>query len=170
MDGKDITVMEYEISLIEGIEFESIEPLAVSLSSTEDTSFRLTAKEQGVLPPKPDIVLLRIRLSEFFHTKLLHDYNRLEVECDIKRDTFHRFLKFRNGKNITYVQLAKFSVGARLSVDEARELFVLMGQPLNERNRYDYILLCELNHGSSIAEYDDDLHQYGYPSIFSKAD
>jgi N-acetylglucosamine kinase-like BadF-type ATPase len=105
---------------------------------------------------------------------LLHEklggYGKLELLCDIKRDTFQKTIRFKGGRNINYVFLAKFSIGAKLSEAEARELFLLMGHELSERSRCDYLLLCELRNGGTLEDYDSDMVRYGYGTVLSKAD
>ena len=131
---------------------------------------RLTDKDLAGMPDDTkDLDALRVRLFDLFHEKL-GGYAQLEVRCDIKRDTFQKMLRFSNGRNVKYTNLAKFSIGAGLSVEDARELFLLMGHELSERNRCDYILLHELcNHGT-LEDYDADMIQFGYGSVISKAD
>ncbi|SCP98376.1 hypothetical protein SAMN05421730_10201 [Anaerobium acetethylicum] len=63
--------------------------------------------------------------------------------------------------------LAKFVVGCKLTVEEADELFVLIGHALDKRNRFDYILACELIHGCDILEFDKDLRTYNDKGILN---
>lgn len=133
-------------------------------------SHRLTDRDLADMPDDTkDLDALKVRLYDLFHEKL-GGYAQLEVKCDIKRDTFQKMLRFSNGRNIKYMYLAKFSIGARLTEEEARELFLLMGHDLNERNRCDYILLHELRNHGSLEDYDADMIQFGYGSVISKAD
>lgn len=133
-------------------------------------SHRLTDRDLADMPDDTkDLDALKVRLYDLFHEKL-GGYAQLEVKCDIKRDTFQKMLRFSNGRNINYTHLAKFCIGASLTEGEARELFLLMGHDLNERNRCDYILLHELRNHGSLEDYDADMIQFGYGSVISKAD
>ena len=132
--------------------------------------YRLTQSDRAGMPVGEDIVRLRTRLGVLFHEKLQGDYAKLEVNCDIKRDTFRRVQGSNNKRNATYEFLAKFCLGAKLSVEEAKELFLLRGYTLNEQNRYDYLLLCELKNGGDIVDYNDDLIEFGYKGVISAAD
>lgn len=131
---------------------------------------RLTDHDLACMPDDTkDLDTLRLRLYDLFHEKL-GGYAQLEVKCDIKRDTFQKMLRFSNGRNIKYMNLAKFCIGAALTAEEASELFLLMGHELSERNRCDYILLQELRNHGTLEDYDADMIQFGYGSVISKAD
>ena len=131
---------------------------------------RLTDKDLAGMPDDTkDLDALRVRLFDLFREKL-GGYSQLEVRCDIKRDTFQKMLRFSNGRNVKYANLAKFSIGAGLTVEEASELFLLMGHELSERNRCDYILLHELRNHGTLEDYDADMIHFGYGSVISKAD
>ena len=162
---------EYDISKIAELTFESN---GLPEFFEDDYAFagRLTAEDIANMPDETkDIGKLKRRLSEIFNIKLNNSYAKLEADCDIKRDTFQKLLRAKNGRNITYPLLAKFCVGAKLSVQEARELFLLMGHELNNnRYRCDYILICELKNGSDILEFDADLKKYGIAGVLSETD
>jgi hypothetical protein len=133
-------------------------------------SHRLTDRDLAGMPDDTkDLDALKVRLYDLLQEKL-GGYAKLEVNCDIKTDTFQKVIRFKNGRNVTYTFLAKFSIGAGLTEEEARELFLLLGHDLNERNRCDYILLHELRNRGSLEDYDADMIQFGYGSVISKAD
>jgi hypothetical protein len=133
-------------------------------------SHRLTDRDLAGIPDDTkDLDALKVRLYDLLQEKL-GGYTKLEVKCDIKTDTFQKVIRFKNGRNVTYTFLAKFSIGAELTEEEARELFLLMGHELNERNRCDYILLHELRNHGTLEDYDADMIQFGYGSVISKAD
>ena len=134
------------------------------------TSCRLSQKDMAGMPDDTkNLDALKVRLYDLLHEKL-GGYSKLELYCDIKPDTFQKYIRFKNGRGISYTFLAKFCIGAKLTEQEARELFSLMGHILNERNRCDYILLCELNNHGTLEDYDEDMIQFGYGSVISKAD
>ena len=137
-------------------------------------SHRLTDRDLAGIPDDTkDLDALKVRLYDLIYNKL-GGYDKLELNCDIKRSTFQKIIRFsdiQNSKrNINYTMLAKFSIGARLTEAEAVELFSLMGHDLSERNRCDYILLHELRNHGSLEDYDADMIQFGYGSVISKAD
>lgn len=133
-------------------------------------SHRLTDQDLAGMPDDTkDLDALKVRLYDLLQEKL-GGYAKLEVNCDIKTDTFQKVIRFKNGRNVTYTFLAKFSIGAGLTEEETRELFSLMGHDLSERNRCDYILLHELRNRGSLEDYDADMIHFGYGSVISKAD
>lgn len=163
-------MFEYDINKVADMTFESNE---IPQFFDDDYAFasRLTAQDIANMPDETkDIGKLKRRLSEIFNIKLNNNYAKLEADCDIKRDTFQKVLRAKNGRNITYTLLAKFCVGAKLSEQEARELFLLMGHELSSKNRCDYILICELKNGSDILGFDADLKKYGISGILSETD
>ena len=163
-------MIEYDINKVADMTFESNE---IPQFFDDDYAFagRLTAQDIANMPDETkDIGKLKRRLSEIFNIKLNNNYAKLEADCDIKRDTFQKVLRAKNGRNITYTLLAKFCVGAKLCEQEARELFLLMGHELSDRNRYDYILVRELNNGGDILEFDEDLKKFKLPGILSETD
>ena len=134
------------------------------------SSHRLTEKDLSGMPDDTkDLDALKVRLYDLFKEKL-GVYAKLESECDIKTDTFQKMLRFKNGRNINYTVLAKFSIGAGLSEEECCELFSLLGHELSERNRCDYILLHELRNHGTLEDYDADMVRFGYGSVISKTD
>lgn len=150
--------------------FESIEIPTLGVDEEYNAAY-MTSEDYNNMPnEKTDIDALRSELSEIFYEKF-KNYAQFETRCDIKRDTFQKILKYKGGRNITYTTLAKFVVGAGLSVDKAIELFELGGYIVNpDKKLYDYILICALKNGSNLDEFDSDLRQEGCQSIFSKAD
>ena len=134
-------------------------------------AYRLSNSDIASMPEKTeDSSELRRKLALLFHERLHENYDQLEAKCDIKRDTFQKMLRHKNGRSITYPMLAKFCIGACLSKAEAEELFQLTGHPLNEKVPCDYILLCTLKNRDDINDFDLDLQKYGYDSVLSKPD
>jgi len=156
---------------ISQMNFEDLQVPEFSVESDYASAFRLTDQEKAKMPAEnKNLTELRIRLSEIFGERF-QNYSQFEVKCDIKRSTFQKVMQFNNVRSITPQFLTKFVIGAGLTYEEANELFSLMGSPLNpERNRYAFILKCELDKKSDISELDNTLKEFGYPSLFSKAD
>lgn len=152
----------FDLNQINLLHFDSTDMPDFSAQLHIGSSFRLSADDECKMPEETkNIEDLRIKLSELFGEKF-ESYAQLEAKCDIKRDTFQRVLKFKNGKSVTYQLLSKFCVGAGLTIQTAVELFALMGHNLSSQNRCDYILLCELKNRCNISEYDNDMQKYGY--------
>ena len=126
----------------------------------EAVSGRLSKEMEDSLPDDVNIDKLRTRLSDLFAIKFANNYTLLERECNIKKNTFQKVLKYQNGRNITWTLLAKFCTGARLSVAEASELFMLIGEDLHSANRKDFLLVNILNTGQDINALDNDLMKY----------
>jgi len=155
--------------------FEQIQKLAFTYTDRQEpvdlgcltSAERLSAVDILSLPKDTkDLSQLRCTLADLFILKLDGNYTKLEVNCDIKRDTFSRALNFRRNRNITYPFLEKFCIGAKLSLEEARSLFSLAGYTLNDEVRRDKILILSIAAGSDIVEYNEDLIKCGYASIF----
>ena len=139
----------YNIDLIDSTIFETTDEPDWSDDNMK-SSYRLTDNDIADMPDDTrDIDALRCLLSEYFD-RFKNGYSELELKCDIKRDTFQKVLKLKNGINITYTLLAKFCLGAELSVEETKELFELNGHILNNKDRYDYILLCEIERNGTV--------------------
>lgn len=156
----------FDIKLIDSLSFEIIGEPEFVVDNGLKSSFKLTdADITGMPDDTRDIDTLRCLLSDYFER--FSGYAELEWKCDIKRDTFQRVLKHKNGINITYTLLAKFCVGAGLTEDETKELFELNGIILNPKSRYDYILLCEVGGKGTIEDYNNALEKYNYKGVLS---
>ena len=96
-------------------------------------SFRLSRKN---LPPMPDELQreLRKKFAAIRATKF-DNYKTLESRCYISEAAMRKYLN--GSRSITMPAVAKLCVGARLTVDEARELFKLCGHILSPD---DYLL------------------------------
>lgn len=144
-----------DLALINTLPFSSTEIPDLS-GSNENSAFRLTAADMADMPDDTrDPAGLRRRMSELMHEVFQNNYARLETECDIKRDTFRKIL--RGDRSVTYQQLAKFCIGTKRSMNEAYELFLMIGHELSCSIKPDYILLCELKNGGDICDYADDM-------------
>lgn len=163
---------KYTIESIRNMTFESDEPADLWAGADVESDYMLTTAQIAGMPEDEThrINELRCRLSEIFAVTFHSSYAQLECACGISHSLFQKVLKFRNGRNITYNLLAKFCVGAKLSVEEAQELFMLMGHTLSDKNRSDYILKCELTNHGDIAAFDEDLKRFGLDGVFSSTD
>lgn len=126
----------------------------------EKVSGRMSQAAIDALPDDIDIDGLRDRLSELFFSKFGNSYPMLEACCDIKRNTFQKVLKYKNGRNVTYILLAKFCIGAGLTTSEAKELFSLMGHGLSSGSRRDAVFMNILDTHQDLDEFNKDLQTY----------
>lgn len=96
------------------------------------TSGMFSSQEIGRLP-RPDeekMADLKIKISDLIREKC-NGYNNLYVKTNINPETMKKNIRLNLKRNIKREQLAKFVVGIGLSLDEANELFSLLGHPLN---------------------------------------
>ena len=99
--------------------------------------------------------ILRKKLSELFFTKFDGNYAKLEAVCAITKDNVMKFINQgkRGRNNVSRNVLGKVCVGAKLTVEEAQELFILQGfalDPIN--NLFDAIVVCCLKKEDDIYE------------------
>ena len=165
-------INQYSLEAIGSMRFESDEPADLWAEENAESSFMITSAQIAGMPEEEvrQIEELRRKLAEIFARKFDCSYTQLLSACDIGHSLFQKVLKFQNGRNITYQLLAKFCVGAQLSVAEAEELFLLMGHVLSDTNRSDYILKCELTNHGDIIDFDEDLKRFGLKGIFTDCD
>lgn len=154
------------------IKFESIDIIETSTYIPPKASYRVSRKDAADIPRTDEEAKreLRIMLTTLFALNLNQNYAQLESRCDIKPDTFQKIIRKRNPKGISRTMLAKFVVGAKVDIKTADTLFLYLGHGLDDRNRFDYILMCALRDKDDIEIFNDDLMKYGYPSIFSSPD
>jgi hypothetical protein len=161
--------IKYDISKINEMDFDTEEFVEFEDRVKVKSSYKLTSDNIRKMPSK-DMDDLRCKLVELFYEKLGNDYNELLIRCDIKSNTFQKMINFKGKNNITYKNLAKFAIGASLSLDETIELFALRGFSLYERNKSDYILICEIVNKGNLIDYDEDMKKYCNKSIISGED
>ena len=170
LDFKGVKVMEelkYVIENINGMTFESED--IIEFAERENNikgAYKLTEKDLRKMP-SGYFDDLRCKLSEYFCDKLNGDYNELLIRCDLKANTFQKILNFKGKNNITYKTLAKFAIGLGLTLEETKELFALRGFALNEKNKADYILICEIVNKGNLIDYADDMKEYCKQNIIS---
>ena len=112
----------------------------------------------GDIIPQSDEIktsILRKKLTELIFTKFDGNHAKLESLCAINKDNVMKFLSKgkRNRNSISRNVLGKVCVGAKLTVEEAQELFVLQGHALDPvNNLFDAIVVCCLKNKDDIYE------------------
>ncbi len=123
--------------------------------------------EGDIIPKSGDekTNLLRKKLSEVIFTRFEGNYAKLETACAINKDNVMKFINNKGKRarnNVSRNVLGKVCVGAKLSVEEAQELFVLQGFALDPvNNMFDAIVVCCLNKHDDIYEMIDMCQVYG---------
>lgn len=85
-------------------------------------------------------------------------YEGLEERCQL---TASALKKSCAGKiKITRNFLYKLTVGLKMSLDEANELFAICGGPLNEHSPEDYVCINALRDKDDIYHFIDQLNEY----------
>ena len=108
--------------------------------------------------------ILRKKLSEIIFTKFDGNYAKLETLCAINKDNVMKFVNQgkRGRNNVSRNVLGKVCVGAKLTVEEAHELFVLQGYALDPvNNLFDAIVVCCLKKKEDIYEMISMCQEYG---------
>ncbi|MGN0433980.1 MAG: hypothetical protein ACI4EB_05535 [Bilifractor sp.] len=151
----------YGLDKIGSMQFKTIEMLEFDDGRNSGASYRMTSMQLAGMPRNfEDMNELRVRLDEYYYDRLGGKEAQLETKCQISSNLFHKYLRFKGGRNITYENLAKFCVGVSLTVEEADELFRYRGKRLDVENLCDYILMCELENNGDIYEYIEDMKKY----------
>lgn len=108
--------------------------------------------------------ILRKKLSEIIFTKFDGNSAKLETLCAINKDNVMKFVNQgkRGRNNVSRNVLGKVCVGAKLTVEEAHELFILQGYALDPvNNLFDAIVVCCLKKKDDIYEMISMCQEYG---------
>ena len=100
-------------------------------------------------------VALQKSLQNIWHKKAGGSYEKLESLCQIKQNTFQTWMNGR--RNISRSELAKFVIGLTLDRKTADELFALQGHPLDEKDIFDFIIICAIRDNDDIAQFGKDV-------------
>ncbi len=132
-------------------------------------SFRLTSSRY--LPPTNDELQLELRKNfvEIMATTFDKSYAKIESRCYISEAAMRKYLNGRRPINIFVV--ARFCVGARLSLEKTCELFKLCGHILSpEVYRLDAIVVDTLKCGETIEDFYEVTKAYGLDEIWKSWD
>jgi hypothetical protein len=127
-------------------------------SEREKASYMLP---KGVVVPMNDkeknAKLVKAMLK-IYHEKF-GDYGKLEVKCYIQQSIMRKY--FNCTRPVKRGMLAKFCVGAGLSVEEADKLFILQGYRLDpENNLLDAVVVYVLKCGYDIERFYEECKEY----------
>ena len=132
-------------------------------------SFRLMPGQY--LPPAPDEMQseLRKNFAAIFATTFRKNYALMDSRCNISEAAMRKYLNGRRPIN-TFV-VARFCVGARLSLEKTCELFKLCGHILSpEVYRLDAIVVDTLKCGETIEDFYRATKDYGLDGIWKSWD
>lgn len=101
--------------------------------------------------PEENNLKLRRKIEEVFENKFNGSKTRVNLECAISESTFKSYLLGK--RRMSREALARFCVGAQISVELANEMFLLHGHGLdNVHNCLDAIVCYCLNHKETLDE------------------
>jgi hypothetical protein len=84
------------------------------------------------------------------------------MKCNLSSETIRKTIRIGGKKKLSRVMLAKLVVGAKLSLDEAEELFALQGSGLNAKStRLDAVVVHCIQKGLDIDGFFDTCKQVG---------
>lgn len=132
-------------------------------------SFRLMSARN--LPPTDTELQIELRKKfiEIMATTFDKSYAKLESRCYISEAAMRKYLNGRRQIN-TFV-VARFCVGARLSLEKTCELFKLCGHILSpEVYRLDAIVVDTLKCGETIEDFYRATKDYGLDGIWKSWD
>ena len=132
-------------------------------------SFRLRPNKN--LPPSPDELQLELRknFSAIMATAFNSNYAMVESRCYISPASMRKYLK--GSRQITRFAVAKFCVGARLSLEKSCELFKLCGHILSPKDfLLDAIVVDTLKCGETIADFYSTTKNFGFDDLWKNFD
>lgn len=132
---------------------------------TEKEHMAYRFSEGDIIPPSAEekATILRKKLSELVFTKFEGNYVKLEADCAINKDNIMKFVNQgkRGRNNVSRNVLGKICVGAKVSVEEAQEMFTLQGYALDPvNNLFDAIVISCLKKKEDIYEMIDMCREY----------
>ncbi|MBR1858648.1 MAG: hypothetical protein IJ797_04050 [Selenomonadaceae bacterium] len=118
-------------------------------------SFMLRPNIDKLPPTYEDLKIeLRKKFSYIFSTKFNNSYVRVETSCQIKPSTLRKY--FNGEREITIYAVAKFCIGAKLSIEKTYELFKLCGHILAPNDYlFDAIVIDAIKSEDNIYDFYD---------------
>lgn len=127
--------------------------------------------EEVYYRPRPDMKLpptaeensarLGRKIVEIFIKRYDKNFAKFESDCSISEAIMRKYLK--GTRKITREALAKFCIGARLTIEQSAELFTLQGHSLEPVNqRFDALVLNALQDGDDIEIFYQTCEKYKF--------
>ena len=107
-----------------GLEYEEQEQKSYRLSDEQIQSLGIDITNRKVELMK--------KISMIAYEKFNGDYNIIEVKCNIGVSAMRKYLK--GTRNMSRAALMRFCSGACITVEEAQDLFILLGHALDPKN------------------------------------
>ena len=130
-------------------------------------SFRLNLSQK--LPPSPDELQVELRKSfvEIFVTTFQKNYTQMDSRCNISEAAMRKYLN--GSRRIDFFNVAKFCIGAKLSVEKLCELAKLCGHIVSpDIYRLDAIVVNALQCGDSIEIFYDSTIEWGLNYLWKR--
>lgn len=146
-----VTISELNKQQFKCIEYE-VEKMVLHVNASDMSRFMLQEKE---LANKIGKIKLRYEIEHGL--KPMPAYERLEEQCQISVSTMKNTIngKIKPTRNFLY----KFTVGLKMTLESANELFVLCGGPLSQECKADYICIKALGK-DDIYHFIDQFQEY----------
>ncbi|MBR3745894.1 MAG: hypothetical protein IKP64_09300 [Selenomonadaceae bacterium] len=130
-------------------------------------SFRLNPNQN--LPPSPDEMQndLRKVFAEIMATTFKKNYALMDNRCSISEAAMRKYLN--GSRPINFFAVAKFCIGAKLSVEKLYELAKLCGHIVSpEIYLLDAIVVGALKCGDTIDVFYDETIEFGLQEIWKR--
>lgn len=107
---------------------------------------------------------LRKKISEIAFEKFRGDYTSIEIKCNIGESSMRKYLK--GTRNISRAALMRFCSGACIDIEEANELFILLGHALDpENNIVDAIVVDNIKCKEGIEVLYEECEKYNLAKL-----
>lgn len=131
-----------------------------------EPSYRLNQSDP--LPPSCEELQAELRkhFSSIFATTF-ENFNQMEIACNISEPSMRKYLK--GTRKITIYAVAKFCIGAKLTVEETVELFKLYGHIISpDIYRFDAVVIDAIQCGDDIGTFYETCKECGLKKILDK--
>ena len=132
----------------------------------EYKNFRLSKNDN--LPPTEEEMQTELRknFATIFATTF-DNYSQFETACNISEHIMRKYIK--GSRKITMYSVAKFCIGAKVTVEKAVEMFKLQGHLISpEDYRFDAIVIDALKCGDSISIFYETCKECGMEKVLDK--
>lgn len=147
------------IKMVTNLEMQQFEQNAVG---EDRTAYKVTGKEMQQFDTAWELAEKIGNKKDIFQKekglKAYPAYDALEELCQINATSIRKTISGTN--KVTRKFLYKFTIGLRMSLDEANEYFALCGGELYEKNKEDYICMRAIEDGDTIFEFIEQFEKY----------